>query len=230
MIKNILLTGMPKSGKSTLLRKTIKEYSNKVGFVTNEVRLNSERVGFEMEAQNGVKIPLSNVNFKSDFKVSKYFVDVSSIGLIIPYVSKFNTDDLLYLDEIGEMQLFSEDFKELVVKFLDSSNTCIFTISKVFSDSFTELVKSRSDTILIEISETNRDFEFITGLISKIGKAKKYLLEPSRFSLVNDIITIRSEHGFREVNRTLWTCTCDFYSKYNICSHAIAAKEWIKLF
>jgi nucleoside-triphosphatase THEP1 len=49
MRKNILITGMPRSGKSTLLKNIISRIEDKVGFITHEIRKNGERTGFEIE-------------------------------------------------------------------------------------------------------------------------------------------------------------------------------------
>ena len=40
--KKILLTGMPRSGKSTLLKKIIENIPNKAGFITDEIKKNGE--------------------------------------------------------------------------------------------------------------------------------------------------------------------------------------------
>ena len=41
---------------ATLRKKIISNYVNKVGFVTNEIRENGKRVGFEMETHLGEKL------------------------------------------------------------------------------------------------------------------------------------------------------------------------------
>ena len=46
MQKNILITGKPKSGKSTILEKVIFGIPDKVGFITKEIRANGQRTGF----------------------------------------------------------------------------------------------------------------------------------------------------------------------------------------
>ena len=156
MKKNILITGMPRSGKSTLLNKIIKKISNKVGFVTNEVCKDGERVGFELVTHNGKKSTLANINIKSKFKVSKYFVNIENLSSIITQVEDFSEDNFLFIDEIGQMELFSNKFKSLVLKYLDSKNVCITTLSKIYSDEFIEKIKNRKDVIIIEITEENR--------------------------------------------------------------------------
>lgn len=157
MKKNILITGMPRSGKSTLLNKVIANFDNKVGFVTNEIRENGERVGFEFVTNTGEKSILASKKIETDFKVSRYFVNINNLSIIIPKVYNFENDDLLYIDEIGQMELFSENFKRLVQKYLDSPNICIATISKIYNDDFIEEIKKRGDIILIEITEENRN-------------------------------------------------------------------------
>ena len=68
MIKNILITGKPKSGKSTLLKKLIREIPSPHGFITNEMTENGQRYGFEIETSAGEKFTLAQVNFETKFK------------------------------------------------------------------------------------------------------------------------------------------------------------------
>ncbi len=229
MKKNILITGKPKSGKSTLLRKLIIPIHNKVGLIANEILGEQGRVGFEIETHIGDKAPLARVELETPHKVSKYFVDVDSLEFLIPKVSNFKDDDLLYLDEIGQMQLFSEKFKELVTKYLNASNTCIATISHVYEDDFTKSLKGRDDIILVEISAENREEKeiFISQLLKKIEKAKGYVSEPERFTIQGYLAELRSEHGVRKLVHIggKWQCNCDFFKQYGICSHAIAMQE-----
>lgn len=175
MRKNILITGMPRSGKTTLLKRIIEKIDQKVGFVTNEVRKDGERIGFEIETNTGEKSMLANVNFKTNFKVSKYFVDIKNLDLIIPKLEDFKDSDLLFIDEIGQMELFSDKFKNLVLKYLNSPNTFIATLSKVYANKFTESIKNRADVILIEITRETRDEteRHLKALLGRITKAKR---------------------------------------------------------
>ncbi len=157
MPKNILITGMPRSGKSTLINKVISDIKNKVGFVTNEIREQGERTGFEVETHSRGKQLLSSKKINTPYKVSSYSVDLENFESILPEVENFQPNDFLYLDEIGEMELFSDKFKELTLKYLDSENTCLAGISKIYSDEFTEQIKNRSDVTIFEITEENRE-------------------------------------------------------------------------
>lgn len=233
MRKNILITGMPRSGKSTLLKKIIQNFDHKVGFVTNEVRKDGERIGFELETHKREKSMLANVDFKTNLKVSRYFIDIKNLDKTIPYVDKFDERDFLFLDEIGQMQLFSEAFKLLVEKYLDSTNTCIATLSKIYSDEFIENIKKRNDIFLIEITEENRDSKekYIEILLRKIEKAKRYSSEPNRFSINQKEVSITTDHGTRMLSKQTgeWMCNCDFFQENKVCSHTIAREEYLKI-
>jgi len=225
---------MPRSGKSTLLKKIIQQFDNKVGFVTNEVRKDGERIGFEIETNAGEKSMLANVDFKTNFKVSRYFVDIENLDLMISKVENFEKNDFLFLDEIGQMELFSEKFKVLVEKYLDSTNICIATLSKIYSNEFIEDIKRRNDIFLIEITESNRDEKekYLETLLRKIAKAKRYVSEPDRFSINQHEVSIRTDHGTRILTEQKkgWICSCEFFKENKVCSHVIALEEYLKIY
>ena len=229
MIKNILITGTPKSGKSTLLRKIISTLPNKVGFITTEIRDDNGRVGFELETHKGIKSVLAHIDFNTPHQVSKYFVDIKNLEKIIPQVLEFSANDFLYLDEIGQMQLFSSDFEKLVKKYLDAENTLISTLSAVYQNDFTDSIRKRKDVYIVEISEDNRAEKevFINQLIRKIEKAKNYIVQSDKFVRRGKDIELKSEHGTRILSKVVdnWKCNCNFFSRYNICSHVIATQE-----
>lgn len=230
MQKNILITGRPAQGKSTLLRKIIEDIPNRVGFVTNEIRENDKRVGFEMETNNGNKVVLARNDYLDKIPVGNFFVDPERIELILPDVSEFSDHDLLYLDEVGEMQLFSKRFKDLLIKYLDSSNISLMTISSIFQDDFLDSIKNRDDIILLEINENNRDelVPFIKKLIKKINKAKKYVAEKERFEISETGITLNSKHGVRNLTKDGSRCDCDWFKEHGLCSHSIATEEILR--
>lgn len=233
MKTNILITGIPRSGKSTLLKKIFSEHKNKHGFITNEICEDGERIGFEIENHLGEKSLLAKIDFVTPFKVSKYYVNLTNLDNSIFKLSKFKDEDLLFIDEIGQMELFSENFKKLVHEYLDSSNISIMTLSKVFSDDFIEQIKKRDDIIIIEIS-SNIDMtqKYIVDLIDKIIKAKKYVSDKNRFVKTSDTMILKSDHGVRNLKKREydWVCDCEFFQDKNICSHQIAVEEFLRLY
>lgn len=232
MKKNVLITGKPKSGKSTLLQTLIKGVTAKTGFLTKEILGPNGRVGFEIETSNGKSTILSHIDFKTPFQVSKYFIDIKNFEKLLSEMPKFSSKDLLYIDEIGQMQLFSKKFEEFVLHYLNAPNTCVATISYVFENDFTKALEQRKDVVLVELTPERRAEQelFVSQLLKKIEKAKKYLEEPARFEETEEGFNLSSEHGTRKLTRdgSHWNCSCDFYKRYGICSHVIAVLEFAK--
>lgn len=228
MRKNILITGVPKSGKSTFLEKLIADFPNKIGFLTREIRKDNLRTGFEMVSHDGEKMTLADIDNSDTHKVGKFFVHTENLDLFLERMQYGATISLLYIDEIGQMQLFSDLFKKTSLQFFDSPNTCVATVTSIYEDDFTRDIKNRADVIVVEITPENRDekLKFVKMLLKKIEKARQYATEPKRFTFKNDThILFQSEHGIRTLvyKDGIWNCECDFFRSHKLCSHTIAA-------
>jgi nucleoside-triphosphatase THEP1 len=68
----ILLTGKNRSGKTTLLAALLAEANDKLGFMTNEVREDGERIGFDMVDSQGRTAPLARTNRPTAYPVGRY--------------------------------------------------------------------------------------------------------------------------------------------------------------
>ncbi len=170
MKKNIILTGEPGVGKSTLLIKIVEELEARKpgichGFYTQEVKRYGKRVGFKMAGTI-----IAHVDSESEIRVSRYGVETNRINNIalgeIIMIPK-ETGRILYLDEIGQMQLHSQIFKKLVKKYLDSKNICIATLSAVYHSQFTRAVRNRKDIEIINVTVENRK-ELLSTIYSLI--------------------------------------------------------------
>mmetsp|Transcript_5978 Transcript_5978/g.9680 ORF Transcript_5978/g.9680 Transcript_5978/m.9680 type:complete len:163 (-) Transcript_5978:456-944(-) len=130
---NILITGPPGCGKTTLITKICSSFRHlqPVGFYTEEVRDidTARRVGFDIVTLDGKRIPLARVDRsrgKHGPSVGKYRVDVSAFErLVIPILREAETSSLAVIDEIGKMELFSREFQAQVRKLLDSAATVV---------------------------------------------------------------------------------------------------------
>lgn len=171
---NILITGQPKSGKTTLLRALIAPFAHKVGFVTNEVRNEHGRIGFDFETHTGHTAPLARIAPETPYKVGKYFVQVAEIESILPTVATFSPNDTLYLDEIGQMEFTSPNFERLVTAYLNAPNLCIATLSAVYENEAIKHIKQRDDVVIVEITPENRD----TMLRTLLEHINKIILTP----------------------------------------------------
>ncbi len=157
MPNNILITGVPKSGKSTLLERVIGEIGGpKSGFLTREIRGEKERTGFEVVTSTGGRQLLASVDIRSRYRVSRYFVDVVGFeGILEPFFDLGN--EALYLDEIGQMQLYSQRFGELVEAYLDADNVFIGTLSRVYEHELIDRVRRRRDVTIFDITRETHE-------------------------------------------------------------------------
>ena len=159
--KEIFITGLPHCGKSTLLSRVIKDVQQKQGFVTLEIPGDDgRRSGFKIVTTKGTEAVLASTTFDTPIKVSRYSVSVDNLDEVIPELYEIKPGDFLYIDEIGQMELYSDKFKELVIRFLDTDNTVVFTISKIYSDEFTQELLSRPNIHLVEVTPDNREEAF----------------------------------------------------------------------
>lgn len=150
--KNLIITGSPGTGKTTYISNVIKGVINKTGIITNEILNEDRRLGFEVVTSTGLKTILAHINGTSIHNVSKYKVFPDNLDRIIDLMPSIDPNHLLYIDEIGEMQLFSDKFKALCLNYLNSSNKCLMTLSKVYPSEFIEKIKDRKDSIVIDFS------------------------------------------------------------------------------
>jgi len=220
---------MPRSGKTTILRNVIEAIGPRVGFLTEEVTENGERVGFEVITHKGKRAMLASIHSGSNLRVSRYGVMLEDFEKLIASLNKFSDKDTLYIDEIGQMELFSKALRVLVTTYLDAENLFVGTISKVYSDKFTEDIKSRGDVVVIDVTSENREAKkrILRQLIWKVQKAKIYASKPELFTLVNGTIVMNAKHGEKTLRKkdNTWNCDCDFFKENHLCSHSLAALE-----
>lgn len=161
----LLITGPPRGGKSTIVERLIEAIPGKSGFITKEVREAGERIGFEIITHTGARKILSSIRLDTPYKVPRstggvYNVDVDGFNHMLAPLFHYGTTDLLYIDEIGRMELFSEQFKALVETYLDAPNDFIGTIASAYEDDFTRSIKKRQDVTIIEITAEDREQKY----------------------------------------------------------------------
>ena len=160
--KNLLITGLPGVGKTTLIKKISEALKSlhPVGFYTAEIREGGERKGFELISLEGRRGLLSHKEIRSPYKVGQYNVDIKGFEDFIDSIFFFNPlTRLIIIDEIGKMECLSDQFKRLLKEILDSEKWVITTIALKGSGLIAE-VKERNDVRLFEITKKNRDSLF----------------------------------------------------------------------
>ncbi len=177
MAKNILLTGLPGSGKTTLIEKLAAELAefSPAGFMTEEIRERGARKGFRLTSlDNRSTGVLAHVDIKGAHRVGKYRVDIEGFERFLGSALSGLRPRLVIIDEIGKMECLSARFRDLVVSLLDEPAPVIATIA-LRAGGFIEHVKLRHGVLLIELTERNRD-----ALLADIVARVRSLLAGSR--------------------------------------------------
>ncbi len=159
MLANLLLTGRPGVGKTTLVRRVLEELNDvtAAGFYTAEIRSGGQRLGFRAVTLDGRETVLAHVEIPGKPRVSRYGVDVAAFErLALPGLVPGSPASLIVIDEIGKMECFSRAFREAVVRALDADTPVLATIA-LRGDRFIEGLKARGDVELVEITPANRD-------------------------------------------------------------------------
>ena len=156
--KNILFTGPPGCGKSTLIEKIALKIKWPItGFITKEIRDRGQRVGFSINSLDGRKGVLAHKNIKSPYRVGKYGVSLEDIKQVaVPSMIPASEDMTVVIDEIGKMECFSSLFRVTVLEVLESKNPVLGTLP-LKGGSFIEKIRKRKDILLVGVSEKNRD-------------------------------------------------------------------------
>jgi len=167
MARKILLTGRPGVGKTTILIETIRELEGRGlkvgGMISREVRDGSVRVGFEIsDLASGQKGWLAHVDHPEGPQIGKYRVnlkDLVEIGVnAINRAAPDSTVSVIAIDEIGPMELYSEDFKTAVEKAVEAEKPLIGTIHYKARSTLIDRIRSRSDVKILEITHDNRSY------------------------------------------------------------------------
>jgi nucleoside-triphosphatase len=160
MKKAYLLTGEPKGGKTTALKKIIDGLGLERcgGFYTQELCAAGERYGFRLVVLGGPIGTLADITYHVPLKVGKY-------GVVLPFLENIGlaavsqalvSKSFVVIDEIGPMQMCSPLFKLAVMDVLTSSIPLIGTIF-TGSDPWSDELKQRSDVVLFPLTEDNRN-------------------------------------------------------------------------
>ena len=154
-----LLTGSPGTGKTTVIKQAIANTKLKAGgFYTEEVRSGGTRQGFRIITLDGQDTILAHVDISSPYRVSKYGVGISNLDNVgVTAIHRaIEESDLIVIDEIGKMELFSPRFREAVLKAIDSGKKVLGTIM-LSSHPFADEIKSHPKVQMVEITRANHD-------------------------------------------------------------------------
>lgn len=154
-----MITGKLGVGKTTLVQKVIERMQpvNVAGFCTAEIRCRGSRLGFELQGLNRERRTLAHVEIDSRNRVGRYGVDKNGFEEFLEALDLLNPDvELIVIDEIGKMELFSNTFRSLVRNALSSEKQVLASIAQKENE-FIRKIKLRLDIHLLEVTHDNRD-------------------------------------------------------------------------
>jgi nucleoside-triphosphatase len=158
MKKNVLITGAPGCGKTTLVEKVAAALGKQAGgFTTAEIRDSRGRSGFSIRTLDGKEGVLSHIDCKSPHRVGRYGVNIGDIDTIaVPAIQEaVSTGRIVIIDEIARMELFSDTFRTAALSALNSHSRVLATI-QMRHDHFLDEIRERPDVTLIILTQENR--------------------------------------------------------------------------
>ncbi len=168
---NILFTGRPRIGKTTIIQKFTRRCPVSVeGFFTCEIREHGMRVGFTIEAvrswdqedqddsREKYHAVMAHVNYPSPYRVGRYGVNISAIEKVgITAIREgIKRAKIIIIDEIGRMEMYSALFRKEVKNVLDCPLPVLGVI-QMKRNSFLDSIRNRGDVTVIQVTPDNRD-------------------------------------------------------------------------
>jgi len=158
------ITGQPGIGKTSVILKTVEELKKQGfrvgGIVSREVREHGIRVGFEiLDISSQKRGLLAHVNQQNGPQLSKYRINLNDIKKIgaTAILKAIANAQIIIIDEIGPMELFSKEFKNAVYRAIESNKIIIGTIHYRAKDPLIQQIRNAEDAEIIEVTIKNRD-------------------------------------------------------------------------
>ncbi len=156
-MKKIFFTGEKGIGKSTLLKKIIKNVDCSIGGFIQEKEFTEETKNFKV---------ISLYNLEDSYSVGIYdikkdvlYTDTNIFNVISEEIllKSLCNRELIVLDELGFMEESVPLFKDTIFKILNSDKPVIGVL-KECNGNFVQEIAKRQDVQVIRIDENNRDF------------------------------------------------------------------------
>jgi len=158
-MKHLLIVGRPGIGKTTLMKRLVQSLRRHPidGFLTEELREQEQRMGFWLSPLDGRQVLLAHRRMEGGVRVGPYRVNVAVLDDVAVSVIRRGIQQafVLFLDELGKMELCSAPFAQAVQDAFDRGPSVVATAG-VTSIPFLDALKRRKDVELIPLSSANR--------------------------------------------------------------------------
>ena len=156
----LLLTGPPGVGKTTVIQTVLSGIEIRAGgFYTQEMRRGGRRVGFSLKTLDGAEGVLAHIDYPRRYRVGRYGVDLNRFEAVaLPALERaLGEKELIVIDEIGKMELFSERFQEMVEHILAQDKRHLLGVIHQGREPFAASVRQREDVEVMAVSVQTRD-------------------------------------------------------------------------
>jgi nucleoside-triphosphatase len=154
-----LLTGRPGTGKTSLIKQVAAQMKDQAGgFYTEEIRSQGVREGFRLVTLDGETAILAHVRIHRPHRVGKYGVDTDALDKVgVPALEQAAQHcDLVIVDEIGKMELFSPRFREAISQVIASGKNVLGTIM-LNPNPFADAIKRQPNVNLLTVTRENHE-------------------------------------------------------------------------
>jgi len=158
MSKRVAIAGAPGVGKSTLAREVIDRLNCRAGGVlAREVQRDGKRVGFELLDLATEDIGTLASTDGDGPRLGRYRVNLRDLDEVGARAVERATEeaDLVVIDEVGPMELFSDDFAKAVETALESDKPMLVVVQAKSQHPLAKRI--REEFRLITVTEKNRD-------------------------------------------------------------------------
>jgi nucleoside-triphosphatase THEP1 len=163
-----LVTGAPGVGKTTLIRQVISTMRMRAGgFYTEDLRTSGAREGFRIVTLDGDMALLAAAGHPGPIQVSKYGVALDELNRVGVAALRRAMDRgyVLVADEVGRMQLFSRDFRQVILEAVKEGHPLLGTVM-LGRNPYADRIKSHRNVEVLTLTPDNRQ-EILDFLRSK---------------------------------------------------------------
>jgi nucleoside-triphosphatase len=161
---NIVITGNPRCGKTTLCEKVIERLEKKGircgGVICPEIRMEGKRIGTNaVDVTTGEDRIMAMSRDKAEFEgvdIGGYRLSIEGIEFGKNAIERSTGCDLIVIDEIGALELTNNGLMEMAEKALDSEDNTLTIVRSKLKKTFLDRFGDR-EFIVFDVNEDNRD-------------------------------------------------------------------------
>lgn len=158
-MRRICLTGLPGSGKTTLVKKLLEMAPHLfVGFYTEEIREGNRRKGFRIRTTWGKSSILALEGLPSGARIGRYGVELENLGRAVSELEREmegRPGAAVVVDEVGKMELLCAPFRRLVGSLLEGERPLLLTAPSRSSDPL--VLRAKRELEVLEVTPEGRD-------------------------------------------------------------------------